>query len=763
MFLGKLAVGVAAVSAVVAALSFLMVGRGRRDLVVLGRRAYYLFAACATGGAAYLFFLFITNDFRVEYVYSYSAIADGLIYNIAGVWGGQQGTFLLWLALGSLIGLWLVRRGDDEHAGYSIFYFMLVQIFLLVVLLVRSPFDLLPGLPEGVFPPDGKGLNPLLQDPWMAIHPPIVFSGFAATAVPFALALGALTLNRYKEWVTRAQPWVTFSVIMLGTGLIMGGYWAYKVLGWGGYWAWDPVENSVIIPWFILLGLMHGLMLEKREGSLRKTNLALSMLAFVLVMFGTFLTRSGVLADFSVHSFVDLGINGYLITFMLLFVGLGLFWLSYRSRSIRAPEVNRKLLSREYFVFLAMLIFAVTAALVLVGTSAPLFTRLWGDAAAVNAEYYNKITFPLGVALALLMGLYPYFLWKAGRASEVWKKIGVAALMALVTTSLAVIWGVHRVSYVILTYAGSFAFFGNSLFLILYFRGPWYRGASYLAHSGFGLLLIGVLISSAFSTSEKIELREGDERTALGYDLKYMGRSTDEGSRSGRLEVAVRDGDTYFMAYPRFYWSEFNQAYMRKPHVMKTLFYDIYLSPEEHYGAGEDPSERFNQALELIKGQTKSFDNAEFTFNDFEIGSHVDGTDDMRVTALIDVRAYNGQVEQIRPYLQLLSDDSRFQGKDTLANGTVVALGGVQADAGAVLLEFERPGEQVQAASLLVLEVSTKPMVGLVWMGSIMTIMGAFMALYFRSREAIGQENRLAARKAPDSSKSDPASKAVSV
>lgn len=745
MFFGKLAVGLAAASALVAALSYLMVGRGHRDLALVGRRAYYVFAACATGGVAYLFFLFITNDFRVEYVYTYSALADGLIYNIAGVWGGQQGTFLLWLALGSVIGLWLVRRGDDAHAGYSIFYFMLVQVFLLVVLLVRSPFDLLPGLPAGIMPADGKGLNPLLQDPWMAIHPPIVFSGFAATAVPFSLALGALTLNQYKEWVVRAQPWVTFSVIMLGTGLTMGGYWAYKVLGWGGYWAWDPVENSVIIPWFILLGLMHGLILEKREGSLRKSNLGLAMLAFILIMFGTFLTRSGVLADFSVHSFVDLGINGYLVTFMLSFIGLGVFWLGYRSRSIRVPEVNRSLMSREYFVFLAMLIFAVTAALVLVGTSAPLFTRLWGDASAVNAEYYNKITFPLGVALALLMGMYPYFLWRA-KGTQVWSKIGVAALMAFAATSMAVMWGVHRPSYVILTFAGCFAFFGNSLYLILYFRGPWYRGASYLAHSGFGLLLIGVLISSAFSTSEKIELRQGDVRSALGYDLKYVGRATDEGSRSGRLEVAVRDGDAYFMAYPRFYWSEFNQAYMRKPHVMKSLFYDVYISPEEHYEEGENPADRFDQALELLKGQSKSFDNVEYTFTDFEIGSHVDGSDGMRVTALIDVRTYDGRVERIKPYLELSSDDSRVQGKATLSDGTVVLLGGIQADAGAILLEFERPGGQVQVASLLVLEVSTKPMVGLVWMGAVMTILGAFLALYYRTREAAGQEDRLAER-----------------
>jgi cytochrome c-type biogenesis protein CcmF len=739
MVLGKLAIALAAVCALGVTVAFFYVGRGRREFVQWGRKAYYGFALFTTTAAAYLMYLFLAHDFRVEYVYSYSAIGDGLLYNIAGFWGGQQGTFLLWLTLSSIIGLWLVRRSDDEHAGYAMFYFMLTNLFLLTVLLVKSPFALLPGLPAGMVPPDGRGLNPLLQDPWMAIHPPVVFSGFAATSVPFALALAALTLGRYKEWVPRAQPWVIFSVVTLGTGLIMGGYWAYKVLGWGGYWAWDPVENSIVIPWFTSLALMHGLLIEKHEGSLRKSNLFIAMFTFVLIMFGTFLTRSGVLADFSVHSFVDLGLNAYLVMYMVGFTGLALFWLAYRYTSIKVPEVNKKLVSREFAVFMAMLIFAVTAGLVLIGTSSPLFTRLWGDPAAVTIDYYNRITFPLAIALALMMGVYPYFMWK-GEGTHVWQKIGVAALMAVAGAAVAFSFGVRGPGYLLFAWSAIFAFFGNVLYLVFYFRLRWYAAGSYVAHMGFGIMLLGVLASSAFSTTEKIELRQGEVGRALGLDLKYVGKMQDEAGQSGRLEVAVRQGDRYYMAHPRFYWSEFNQGYMRKPHVEKSLFYDIYIAPEEHYAPGENPGEKLTNTLELVKGETKTYDQVDYTFEGFDIGGHgeQEASGDMRVTARLTAKPYGGKPEAIAPYLELTADNRKVTGDAKVSNGTVVELAGIQADAGAVLLSFSGAGQgQVQQASLLVLEVSRKPLVSLVWMGAVLVVIGALLALFLRSRNEL--------------------------
>jgi cytochrome c-type biogenesis protein CcmF len=433
---------------------------------------------------------------------------------------------------------------------------------------------------------------------------------------------------------------------------------------------------------------------------------------------------------------VDLGLNAYLVVFMVGFLGLGLFWLGYRYAGIKVPEVNKKLVSREFMVFLAMLILAVVSALVLLGTSSPLFTRLWGDPAAVSMDYYNRITFPLGVALAVLLGIYPYFMWH-GEGTHVGQKIAVAVLLSLAGTALAFRFGVRDIGYVIFAWAALFAFFGNALYLLFFFRKSWYRAGSYVAHLGFGLLLLGILVSSAFSTSRKIELREGDVRSALGYDFKYLGKSQDQGSGRGTLDVAVRNGDEHFMAYPRFYWSEYTQGYMRKPHIRKTTWYDIYVAPEEHYASGESPGERFGNTLQLVKGQTKTYDQVEYTFHDFDLGSHASGAGEMRVTANITATRYGGPAQPIAPYLELGADDQRREGPAQLSDGTTIRLTRIQADAGAILLEFEKPGQPpVQEASLLVLQVSRKPLVSLVWLGSIMVLAGTLLALYYRGRSA---------------------------
>jgi hypothetical protein len=193
------------------------------------------------------------------------------------------------------------------------------------------------------------------------------------------------------------------------------------------------------------------------------------------------------------------------------------------------------------------------------------------------------------------------------------------------------------------------------------------------------------------------------------------------------------------MAHPRFYWSEFNQGYMRKPHVEKHLLYDVYIAPEEHYAPGDNPKDKFANTLELLKGETKKYDDVEYTFEGFEIGGHGEGEahENMRVTARVTAKPYGGQPENLTPYLELTADNQRVNGKITMANGAVMELAGIQADAGAILLSFEKPGVQAQQASLLVLEVSRKPLVGLVWVGSILVLLGALMALIFRSRSEL--------------------------
>src|SRR5438132_5907430 len=292
----------------------------------------------------------------------------------------------------------------------ALFFLNLPLVMLGLVTVMRGPFLTFP---PGHVPADGNGLNPLLQDPWMPIHPPVLFTGFSSLIAPFAIAMAALVRRDYDGWIKPALPWVVFSTAVLATGFIMGGVWAYKVLGWGGYWGWDPVENGSFIPWLSNAALLHGVLVQRATGSLRRTNFFLAVTSYVLVLYASFLTRSGVLADFSVHSFANLGLSGFLLTFLftIMIVGYGL--VLWRLREVPGPARPLGSFSRESLLWLGQLVLLLMCALTAVGMSAPLITRLFGPPSNVQTSYYNLVNAPLAVALGLLLGLAPLMRWRS--------------------------------------------------------------------------------------------------------------------------------------------------------------------------------------------------------------------------------------------------------------------------------------------------------------------------------------------------------------
>src|SRR5659263_312697 len=338
---GTLAIWAAMLFGVTCALAYLrsmrVVGAGNEDLLpspnlLFARRLYYAYVFSVLLASFLLLTRLISHDFRISYVASYSGRDLPFYYLFSTFWAGQEGSFLLWLFWGALIGLFVLRSAKEQEAPVMVVY--LASFLGIVAILVKQPpFRFLAQIP-----PDGQGLNPLLQDPWMVIHPPVMFSGFASLSVPFAFAIGALWMKRWDGWVVRAIPWALFTFVTLGTAILMGGYWAYKTLGWGGYWGWDPVENTSLVPWLATVALVHGMSLQKARAKHRKINIILAILAFCCILYGTFLTRSGVLADFSVHSFIDLGITGWLVGIILVFLIGGLGLLAFRWKEI--PVVN---------------------------------------------------------------------------------------------------------------------------------------------------------------------------------------------------------------------------------------------------------------------------------------------------------------------------------------------------------------------------------------------------------------------------------------
>jgi len=277
-----------------------------------------------------------------------------------------------------------VIRSDDEYGNIILAIIVLTQIGLLLIIAKPgySPFryiwDTFPKhFSPGFLPPDGAGLNPLLQNPWMIIHPPVLFIGYASATIPFAYAISGLLKNDYSSWIDRSYRWVLFSMTSLGIGIFLGAYWAYTVLGWGGYWGWDPVENSSLIPWLVIVALMHGLLLQKRKKVLVKTNIFLALLSLILVFYSTFLTRSGVLSDFSVHSFGDLGSSGNLIFFIIFFIIISVFLFIKRIRDMISEPLGEKIFTVENIICFGILALCFYSLFILIGTSMPILSGIF--------------------------------------------------------------------------------------------------------------------------------------------------------------------------------------------------------------------------------------------------------------------------------------------------------------------------------------------------------------------------------------------------
>ncbi|MFQ6032261.1 MAG: heme lyase CcmF/NrfE family subunit, partial [Candidatus Zixiibacteriota bacterium] len=718
MLLGNLSLGLALVFALVSAIFFLRGTKGDEKLLNMGRKTYYAFLFFTFLASAYLIYLFLSHQFQVEYVYNHSSFTEPFWYLISAFWAGQEGSFLLWLFFGSLLGVFvtsgkkksvLYSKESGISEGYVMFFYLLIQMFFLVMLLKMSPFSLLPDVPS-----DGKGLNPLLKDFWMVIHPPVLFVGYAALAVPFAYALAALVKNRYEGWTRFVLPWAGFSCLTLGAGIFIGAYWAYKVLGWGGYWGWDPVENASLVPWLLSIALIHGLVLERTRGVLRRTNLFLAILPFLLVIYATFLVRSGVLGEFSVHSFADLGISAYLLAFMIFFflLSIGLYLL--RLSHIPQTEISKNILSTEFLVITSIIFLNVSALLILLGTSSPLITSIFGPASNVNIPYYVWTQIPLTILVTLLLGVVPFFSWKGLSLNEFTKSIRASLVIAVGLTVLAFAFKVRSPIYLICIFAASLAFVANLFVLVKRGRGGLKFIGGFLTHVGVGLLLVGIVTSSGYDKSRKISLPRDQTEEVFGYRFTYLGMESSSLGENDVLKIEVQKGNKHFMARPKYYFSEYNQGIMRTPHIKIKPLYDLYLTPLEHT-QGEGSEE---DLFQIRKGETLEEKGYTIRFLDFDLSSHAQ-PGQVSVGAVLEVER-NGEKATLTPTMAMGGiEESQIKRMVHLPGGEDhLVLEKIDADRKTValrlILETEKTSED-----LLILSVSKKPLINLFWLGTI--------------------------------------------
>ncbi len=699
MFLGNLFLALALLCAGFSAFHFLKSGDVYPQTIKIARRLYHLLVFFVSAATIYLFYLLLSHRFEFSYVFSYSSTDLPFFYLLSAFWAGQEGSFLLWLFFGVWLGIFLMNR-DDEHESSTMLFYLLVQMFLLVLLLKKSPFELVSGFSLE----EGRGLNPLLQDFWMVIHPPLIFLGYAALAIPFSFALAALLKNRYKRWINLSLPWALFGALFLGAGIFVGGYWAYKVLGWGGYWGWDPVENASLIPWLFVLVFLHGTIIEKADGGLRRINLLLALISFLLIIYGTFLTRSGILADFSVHSFTDLGINLYLIIGMISFAALSLGLLLLRSPEINSAKIGRSIFSQSFGVIIGMIFLSLSAVLILLGTSSPIITGLLGTPSKVDTIYYIRTNLPLGMFIALVLGVIPFVSW---RGSKISKKISYPVFLTIILTLLAFFLGIKSLIYLVFVGMGIFAFMANLFVFIKRLRSKLTTTGGFLTHVGLGLLLIGVITSSAYTSSVKINLPKGEKIQALDHHLAYQGVEGKE------LRVEIAGGDNNFIAKPKFYYSDYSDGLVRTPHISYGLLGDLYLSPLE--------IKRNEGSFVVKKGESVDFKNYKIQFLEFDMAPHSMGGK-MVVGARLEVSYPQGE-KTIVPTLILGLEGQREQEWAELPQEDgLVYLDEIDADNKMISLRIVDISED--ARETLILEISRKPLIGLVWLGTILMMAG---------------------------------------
>jgi cytochrome c-type biogenesis protein CcmF len=737
MISGILGVSIAFVAAAVSTAAYWLYYRDHEErFYQFANRAFAVMGIGILFSCILLYYNIFSHNFQLNYVYSYTSLKLSTYYLISTFWAGQEGTFLLWLLFGTIFGIILIRS-TGQREPLVMFFVMMVQTFILLILLRKSPFAMIwhinEGLNPGFIPVDGAGLNPLLENPWMIIHPPVMFIGYSSTVVAFAFAMNAMVKKEFAKWVNDARPWVLFSTLFLGMGIIMGGYWSYVTLGWGGYWAWDPVENASFVPWMFAAALLHGLIIQIRQEGLKKTNLFLAGLTFIAVLWGSFLTRSGVLADFSVHSFAASDLNIYLVIFVALFSGIFLYFYFRSIRLIDSPKFTEGILSRETFILIGLVTLLITGLIVFIATSSPIYTGLLGHPSNVSIDFYNLMSIPISIAILISLTIAPLLVWKVSELRDK-KTLLFGIVGASVITVVSIIAGLTKPVSIFLVFLSLIVVMVHSTAAFKLLKKMPAKMGAYLSHIGVGLMIVGIITSSMYNRSEKISLPAGELKSSdFGYELQFI-EFEQRTDGKDRLKLQVNQNDKSYQADPQFYFSEYTNSYMISPHVKIGLVKDIYISPIS-YVPGSSAS---HQRLVLIKNESKTVNDLTFTFHKFIVGEHtMDAPMSVKADLTVVVSRENYQKHySLQPSLWL--EGSKFQSPDFIIPNTdySVHVESINASDGTVTLLIHGGMQQEQqAADILSIEISEKPFISILWIGCVVLLVGITVATVDRVKK----------------------------
>ncbi len=518
--------------------------RRREGLIDNSHRADLISVVSVFTAVSLLLRALVSSDFSLKYVAEHTSSNLPVIFKISAMWAGQSGSILLWLFILSIIVLILELDSRYRQQRLDLKLITIINVFRLffvfLLLMVNSPFTVAEGLLN-----DGSGLNPMLQSIGMIIHPPILFLGFSGFAIPFALVISALTSNKEEiDWARYSRPWILFSWVMLTAGIVTGGNWAYTELGWGGYWAWDPVENASLFPWLTATALIHSLIMQRKKKGMIIWNYLLISFTFILTIFGTFITRSGIFD--SVHSFSDSEIGYYfmvMIVILIIFV-LYLFYKNYDNLKFNGERPG--FFTRETGMILTNIILLILFAGVFLGTIFPIISEFTGRRIVLDKSFFNQLTVPFWLALIFLMGVCPLLEWKKTDTGAFLKNLFLPLGLTVTTLIIFYIRGYGRgygqllagVAFGISTFALVVIFrdflkgfrhyyqkghTGLLSSVYRFFSNNRRRYGAYIVHLGIILMLIGISGSSTFVVEKMASVDPGEEIKLGNYRMEYKG------------------------------------------------------------------------------------------------------------------------------------------------------------------------------------------------------------------------------------------------
>ncbi|MFC0774947.1 cytochrome c biogenesis protein CcsA [Terrimonas alba] len=816
----------------------------------LARYAFITEAISVVSVVTVLFYINSSHLFEYKYAWQHSSRSLEPKYLLASMWEGQEGSFLLWSFWHCMLGLVLIKTSKQWEApvmtvvSFAQFCLatMVAGLYLFGEKLGSNPFILLrdsgvldnaPALHMNfdISQPlrqdymstikDGNDLNPLLQNYWMVIHPPVLFLGFASTLIPFAFIIAGLWTKKFGDALRPALPWSLFSLAVLGVGIMMGAAWAYESLTFGGYWAWDPVENASLVPWLILVAGVHTLLIYKHSGhSLRSTYLFL-FLSFIFILYSTFLTRSGILGEASVHAFTDLGMNGQLylllfvftwlpaffiaatanqktitaasavvlltasyfievpaIAFLTILIGVG-FFIYQIQKQIPGVAKEESGSSREFWMFIGALVFFLSAIVIISKTSLPVINKVFNlQLAAPEDEEmaYNQIQIFVAIILGILTAITQYLRYKNTNGKLFWKKIAVPTIISVVLASLILAFGninydKHGPGYlgaIWLAIAGSvYAIVANVAYIWLGMKGSLRLSGGSISHFGFGLVLLGILISSSKKeilshntsgiaidfgkeskekTGENLTLIKGLPMKMGKYDVSYLGDSAHPKKQQWyyKIHFKSRTDDEEFTLSPNAFVNyKGNEGLMANPDARHYWDHDVftYISALPNPEKNKDTASFTNKEVKigdsifyskgyLVLEKLTTKDN--MPFEGFQAG-------DKATVASLKVHSFNKTSYTSEPLLINQKGQSFAMPDTVMSESLVVRINSVKEDGSGADIGIKESNAILEYVTLKAYKF---PFINVLWLGIIVTAIGIIISMVRRI-----QVNRLKAER----------------